>query len=488
MRLKTLIKNLSNLKADCAFDDFEVRGITCNSKEVLDNFVFVAVKGNKQDGNEFIDEAIARGAKAIIGHRTQDTRHKLGSAQFINVKDTRKVLAELAAEFYKHPSQKIKVVGVTGTNGKTTITYLIEALLKRAGYTPAVIGTINYRFKGKVTPAKNTTPGPIELQSLLAEMLMAGVDYAVTEVSSHALDQERVSGIRFHAAIFTNLTHDHLDYHQTFRRYFQAKAKLFKSLDKRAYAIINIDDAYGRKLRDALGAKIITYGIERPADIIAEKIKYGINHSEFVLKAPQVSINLKTLLIGRHNIYNLLAAASFALKENLDPEFIQSAVNDFSGTPGRLERVKSQCGISIFIDYAHTPDALKNVLNALRPLVQKKIFVVFGCGGERDSGKRPKMGNIASELANFCIITNDNPRSEDPQKIILDIKRGIKKNNYSVIPDRKEAIKKCLSLARKGDLVLIAGKGHENYQILKDKTVPFDDVNIVKECLQLKNY
>ncbi|MFH1640492.1 MAG: UDP-N-acetylmuramoyl-L-alanyl-D-glutamate--2,6-diaminopimelate ligase [Candidatus Omnitrophota bacterium] len=496
MRLKSLIESLDVGCPDLA--DFEVKGISCNSGQVSDNFIFVAIKGNKADGHEFIQEAIDRGAKAVI---YQTPRHKdtlpvrqAGKTQenvnFIKVEDTRKALARLSAEFYGNPSEKIKVVGITGTNGKTTVSYLIEAFLKETGkgFLPAVIGTVNYRFKDKEIPSINTTPGPIELESLLADMLKEGAKYAIIEVSSHALDQCRTEGINFHSAVFTNLTQDHLDYHDNLENYFSVKARLFEGIGKNSFAIINNDDLYGRRLREMTKSKVITYGIESPADMVARNINFEIQRTEFSLVWLNKEVHIKTGLIGRHNVYNILAAASWAEGAGLDLSTVKSALEKFSSVPGRLERIDFKGSFSVFVDYAHTEDALRNVIGSLRGLSTNRIIVVFGCGGERDKTKRPKMGCVVSELADYAIITSDNPRSEEPIKIIEDIKKGIRKENYCVIPDRKEAISKALSLARAGDIVLVAGKGHENYQISKNGRVRFDDREATRECLRSKNY
>ncbi len=486
MRIKQLIETQDTLKTCSNFEDFEVRGISCNSKNVGENFIFVAVKGSREDGNRFIDEAISKGAKAIIVQSAKAQTSK--KVPFIEVKDVRKALAKLAAEFYGKPSREIKVVGITGTNGKTTVSYLIEALLKEAGATPAVIGTINYRFKDKIIPAKNTSPGPIELQSFLSDMLKEGINYAIVEVSSHALDQNRIEAIDFHSAIFTNLTQDHLDYHKTLKNYFRAKAKLFKDIDSNAFVIINNDDKYARKLKKITAARIITYGIENNAEVSAKDIRFDYQHTEFCLLSPQGKINLRSQLIGRHNVYNILATVAWAQKEGLDLSIIKSAIERLSFVPGRLERIDFDGNFGVFVDYAHTEDALRNIIQTLRCLSCNRLIVVFGCGGERDRTKRPKMGRVVSELSDFAIITNDNPRSEDPEAIIRDIKRGIRKANFCVIPERMEAIKKSLSVAKLGDIVLVAGKGHETYQILKDKILHFDDRQAVRECLKSMNY
>lgn len=483
MKISELIKYLDGYQILNRLDDFEIKGLACDSRKVSSGYIFVAIKGTHEDGHKFIDSAIKQGAKGII-LESPVVRDIPQDVCIIQVKDGRSALAKLSKYFWGDPSSKIKVAGVTGTNGKTTITYLIEALLKEAKFNPAVIGTINYRLNNKSMPSKNTTPGPIELQSMLSSMLKEGADYAVMEVSSHALDQDRTEGIKFHSAIFTNLTQDHLDYHLSLENYFQAKAKLFQGLNPKAFAVINNDDEYSSKLKKLTNSEIITYGIDNPADVMAKDIKSDIFHTEFNLKTKQFDGCLKARIIGRHNIYNILAAISWAIKEGLSLELVEKVIADFDNVPGRLERLDSGKKYSIFVDYAHTEDALKNVITTLRPITSGKIIVVFGCGGERDQTKRPKMGNVVTELADFAVITNDNPRSEDPDRIISDILSGIKKKNHIVIPDRKEAILKALKLAADYDTVLIAGKGHEDYQILKDKTIHFDDREVVRECLK----
>lgn len=488
MRLTQLIKRLDNYEIINGLDDFEVRGIACNSKKTGEDFIFVAIKGVNADGNQFIDEAISNGAKVVVVENSffgfDNLRNNSSKGAVITVGDSRKALACLSAEFFGDPSKRIKAIGITGTNGKTTISYLIEALLKEAGKTPAVLGTINYRFKDKVIPSKNTTPGPLELQSILSDMSCEGVDHAIMEVSSHALHQNRTEGIKFHTAIFTNLTQDHLDYHHTIDEYFQSKLKLFKNLSEDSRAILNIDDAFGRLIKGLTWAKVFSYGIENKADVWAKEISSGISQNEFTLVALDKEVRLKSRLIGMHNIYNILAAVSFALAEGMDLAVIKSAIEKFSCVPGRLERINSAKGFSVFVDYAHTEDALNNVIKSLRQACANRIIVVFGCGGERDKTKRPKMGAVVSQLADYAVITSDNPRSEDPMEIISDIKAGIKGDNYCVISNRREAIEKALSLVKTGDILLIAGKGHENYQITKDKILEFDDREVVRECLK----
>ena len=478
MRIEDLIKLIKKRK---------IKGISCDSRSIGENFIFVGVRGVDIDGSRFIDEAVDRGAKFVVSDAGVNLKHPR-PVSFIRVRDTRSALAELAAYFYKSPSKKIKVVGITGTNGKTTITYLLEALLKKAKLSAGVIGTINYRFKNKIIPAKNTTPGPLEIQSMLSGMVEGGVSYAAMEVSSHALDQDRVLAVNFHSAIFTNLTQDHLDYHKTLKNYFQAKAKLFRAMSPRSFVVINNDDKCAPALKKITRAKIITYGIENKADVRAKDIKFGARRTEFNLIFSGRQVRFRVNLIGRHNVYNILAAAAWGIKEGISLKTIKGAFERFSAPPGRLERINSRKGFSVFVDYAHTDDALKNVISALRQLSPARIITLFGCGGQRDKLKRPKMGKVATELSDFVVITSDNPRSERPLDIVKDIQKGIKKNNYRVILERREAIKESLLLARSGDIVLLAGKGHENYQIFNNKSVRFDDREVARACLKSLNY
>lgn len=487
MKIKQLIKVLGDYNTA---NDFNVRGISCNSKDVSDNFVFVAIKGTKQDGSRFIEEAIGKGAKAVVVHGSCKVFDGIDQRKtnFICVKDTRKALAELAAEFYGNPSLRMKVIGVTGTNGKTTVTYLIESLLRQERSQAGVVGTINYRFKDKIISSKNTTPGPVELQSMLADMVKDRVRYCVMEVSSHALDQDRIACIDFSSAIFTNLTQDHLDYHGTLENYFKSKTKLFKSIKSNSAAIINNDDKYGTRLKKLTKARIVTYGIDSKSEVSAKDIRFAVSNTSFLLVCPKGEILLNSPLIGRHNVYNVLAAAGWALQEGIGLPQIKSSIERFSCVPGRLERIETKRDFSVFVDYAHTQDALKNVISSLRRLSNARIITVFGCGGERDKTKRPKMGKVVTDLADYAVITSDNPRSENPLDIIEDIKRGIKKTNYRIIKERRGAIKEALALAKSGDIVLIAGKGHENYQISKGKTLHFDDREVIRECLSSMKY
>ncbi|MBU0549706.1 MAG: UDP-N-acetylmuramoyl-L-alanyl-D-glutamate--2,6-diaminopimelate ligase [Candidatus Omnitrophica bacterium] len=472
-------------------EDFEVKGITSDSRKVCEGFIFVAIEGSSLNGNNFLKDALTHKAKLII---TREQISEPGLSKMCRrVMDTRKVLADLCAAFRGRPSESMKVVGITGTNGKTTVSYLIEAILKYARHEPGVIGTINYRFKNKSFQADNTTPGSEELQALLARMLKENVDYAIMEVSSHALEQERVRAVRFNSAIFTNLAVDHLDYHRDQDSYFAAKSKLFKQISEGGFAILNSDDPRAAELSRLTKAKKLTYGLNNQADLSAGCLRTGLDGTKLLLSLSRQiskdfsngisSIMLKVPLIGKHNIYNLLAAVAFAITQGIDIEIIRLALEGFKGVPGRLERVGAGGDFLVLVDYAHTEDALRNVISSLRPLCKGQIRVVFGCGGGRDKSKRPEMGKVATELAHFAFITSDNPRNEEPQKIIDDIVSGIEKKNFKVITDRNEAIKEALAQAGKDDIILIAGKGHEDYQIFKDKTIHFDDREVALEYL-----
>ena len=489
MRLSDLANSLG-VRIPPDYQDIEIKGVAYNSKEINKDYLFVAIEGHNSDGHNFIDEAISRGAEVIV----YEHDHQLNADQkskgiiFIPFENTRIALSRISSKFYQDPSHKLKCIGVTGTNGKTTVTYLLESILRCVKKYTGVIGTVNYRFKGCQIPATNTTPSSLDLQRLLYQMKNEGIEYVIMEVSSHALDQGRTKDIEFKVAVFTNLTQDHLDYHKDLESYFKAKEKLFLESRTEPIAVINRDDPYGRRLIGELHKGVLTYGLEQGVDIKAEDIRLGLRSSQFQVKTPHGEIKVKTHLLGLHNVYNILATIGAALSLGVNLEAILEGVNKLEFVPGRLQPV--QCGqkFHVFVDYAHTDDALKNVLSYLSNIQQSlklkgKIIIVFGCGGNRDRLKRPKMGAIASELADKCIITNDNPRNEDPDVIVRDIQKGITRDNCEVVLDRKKAIKKALGLARDNDIVIIAGKGHENYQIFKGKTVHFDDVEIAIEIL-----
>jgi len=488
MKLKELLKDIDyRIIPSTGKTDMDLAGIACNSSQVKPGYLFVAVRGPDRDGHLFIKEALGKGAKAIV-LQEQAVLENLGgkgNAVFIIVENSRQALGKLAARFYGQPSKKIKIIGITGTNGKTTISYLIERLLIENGSVPAVLGTVNYRFKDVVIPSHNTTPGALELQEMLRKMDDEGVTHLVMEVSSHALDQERIAGMDFSAGIFTNLTQDHLDYHKNMEGYFLAKSRLFKMLPKNALAAINIDDPYASRLIEMTHARVMTYGLRPDSDLRASGIELSDTGTDFVLETKDKRINFRAKLIGRHNVYNILAASCFGIDQGLSPERIIEVMEGFTVVPGRLERIETKRDFSVFVDYAHTPDALRNALDAMRQVAKSRVILVFGCGGQRDRTKRPIMGEIATRLADYAIITSDNPRSEDPVEIMEEVKSGVSgRKNYAAIEDRMEAIKKALSMARTNDIVLIAGKGHENYQVMKDRSIHFDDREAVRECLK----
>lgn len=479
MRLKKLFANLNNIP------DLEIKGINTDSNLISAGEIFVAIKGAEQDGHKFIKDAVKNGAVCVVKERSSPTPKDLGLKKtvIINVSDTRKEISQLAAKFYNYPSRKLRVIGVTGTNGKTTIAYLVESILEEAGYPTGLLGTINYKFKKHVLPSINTTPGALEMQAFLAKMVKEKLRYCVMEASSHSLEQERVRDVDFHIAIFTNLTQDHLDYHHNLEDYFRAKSKLFTNLDSESYAVVNIEDPYSARLLKLTKARKITFGFSEKSQIRATNIRLSIKGSDFQILTSKGSFSIQTELIGRHNIYNILSAVSVGVIEGIDFSTIKRGIEKIDCVAGRLEAINQGQKFGVFVDYAHTEDALKNVISSLKEFHKGKIIVVFGCGGQRDTTKRPKMGRLVSQMADYFIITNDNPRKEDPQKIVKDILKGIKTKNYDVILDRGKAIEKAIKMAGDNDTVLIAGKGHETSQILKNKSLAFDDREVTRRIL-----
>ncbi len=484
MLLTELLKDIylgplprGNSSRSCA-----IAAISSDSRTIAKDSLFVAMKGAQKDGTQFIAEAIRRGACVIASSHPPEEKRK--DVLFLRVDDPHKFLHEVTRRFYGPLSSKVKCIGVTGTNGKTTITYLIESILEEAGKTCGVMGTVNYRVGKKVLPSQNTTPGVVENQQFLANLGQKSVEYCVMEVSSHGLDQGRVDLIDFKSAVFTNLTSDHLDYHRTRENYFLAKARLFTNLSPRSVSVINVDDPYGAKLVSLTRSRVVKYGVLGEADICAKDIKTNVQKSLFTVRANGQSIKIQTKLIGMHNVYNILAAVGVCLNEGIAPEVISRGIARLEHVPGRLERIESPKGFAVFVDYAHTEDALKNVLEALRKINPKRIITVFGCGGDRDKTKRPKMGRVAGHLSDVVIVTTDNPRSEDPQSIISEIILGFSTDNYQVVADREKAIATAIAMADAGDIVLVAGKGHEDYQIFKDKTIPFNEHKIVQKYLK----
>lgn len=488
MKLKELIKDLDYRRLE-NINNFEVKGVSCNSDCIRPGYLFVAIKGEKNDGHNFAGQAVDRGAKAIIIQRDLPLK-KIAK---ILVRDSRTALASVSASFFGHPSRRLKIIGITGTNGKTTVSYLLEKILACAGYPCGVIGTVNYRIQNRFFTAVNTTPSADILQYFLQEIVLAKSRYAIIEVSSHALAQGRVEAIDFSSAIFTNLSKEHLDYHGSLNNYFHCKSILFKKLSTHSWAIINTDDPFGRRLAKRVKSRLLTYGIEHAARIRAKNLRLDIEGSKFTVVTPKGDIEITTSLIGRHNVYNILAAIATAFVENIDFFYIVQGIKCLTSIPGRLERIDCGQDFTVFVDYAHTADALDRILRTLKQVGKNRVILVFGCGGDRDKAKRPAMGRVATRLSDFVILTNDNPRSENPRQIVSDILNGVdkKRDNYKVILDRFQAIFEAFSFARSKDIVVIAGKGHESSQVFANKTVPFNDREVairILQCLQSKRY
>ncbi len=487
-----LIKDM-DVKSIAGNADIEVSGIAYDSRKVRQGDIFVAVKGEKFDGHDFINDAVKRGAAAVVyekdGQKTEGF-----NATAIAVADSRKALACISNIFYKRPSDGLTVIGITGTNGKTTATYLLKSILESWGKTVGLIGTISYIVKNKIYGAPHTTPESLEFQAMLGEMLLSGCSHVVTEVSSHALAQKRVDCTNFRSAVFTNLTRDHLDFHLTMEDYFKAKERLFSELlSSDGAAVINFDDIWGRKLIKSAKTKVITYGIEMGADIAAVNIKDSFDGLVFDIKFNGRTSNIKSPLVGMHNVYNILSAAGAAVSLNIPWKVIADGIKAMSAVKGRFEKVELGQDFLCIVDYAHTEDALERLILTARELLRSsksasggKIITVFGCGGNRDRGKRPRMGSAATRFSDFVVITSDNPRNEDPMSIIKEIESGVSRNNYIVEPDREEAIKSAVKVAGAGDILLLAGKGHEDYQEINQVRHKFSDREVLENALRGK--
>jgi UDP-N-acetylmuramoyl-L-alanyl-D-glutamate--2,6-diaminopimelate ligase len=486
MRLDHLLKAIQPLKIDGPVDR-DIRAIAYDSRRVSPGTLFVALKGEKVDGSQFIPGAIGAGAEAVVS----ETEAISGRATGVWVKNAREALADLAAELHGHADRELKMIGVTGTNGKTTTTFLLKHICEHFLWRCGLIGTVQYQIGERVIPASRTTPESLDVHDLLRQMVNEGCKAAAMEVSSHALAQDRVRGIEFDAAVFTNLTQDHLDYHKTMEAYFEAKSVLFGRLaaqQKPGKAVINVDDRYGQRLVQLLGSSmpVITYGQGVRANFRASNIRIDFNGTSYQLDANGKSYLVRLPLIGAFNVYNSLAAIAAAWALNINVRQSLLALADAPAVPGRLEPVVAQRSFKVFVDYAHTDDALLNVIKTCRELKPARLIVVFGCGGNRDRGKRPRMGAVVDANADFAVVTSDNPRSEDPEAIIADILPGMPRRQFEVIADRREAIFHAIELARDRDIVLIAGKGHEAYQEFADRTVPFDDVAVAASAIAEK--
>jgi UDP-N-acetylmuramoyl-L-alanyl-D-glutamate--2,6-diaminopimelate ligase len=464
----------------------EITGIAYDSRQVEEGNVFVCIPGFKTDGHNYAADAAKRGARSLLVEREVEG---CAGCTIVQVKDTRWILPLLASRFYGRPSQNLRVVGVTGTNGKTTTTHLIAAILQEAGYAVGLVGTLNASFRGYQEKLANTTPESLDLERFMRRVSDEGGRYVVMEVSSHALDLGRVSEIDFSAAVFTNLSQDHLDFHRNLDDYREAKLKLFRSLpvDSGRFAVINADDPQARSFIDAAPGDSVTYGINNPAAVRAVNIQITSRGSSFEVLYPEGSMSLRIRLAGLFNVYNALAAIAFALREGIPVRVITGALEKVQGVAGRFETIDEGQEFSVVVDYAHTPDGLENILKTARQITEGRIITVFGAGGDRDRTKRPLMGKIAAENSDFSIVTSDNPRNEEPLAIIEDIVAGLKEiedAHYAVVPDRREAIRHAVYLAHPGDMVVIAGKGHEDYQIIKGKVYPFDDRLVAREYIR----
>ena len=494
-----------------------VTGLAYDSSRVERGNIFFCIPGTRVDGHTFAPQALERGAAAVVVERKLRLPPE---ATWVRASNVRRTMGRWSAHFYSYPGRRLLLAGVTGTNGKTTVTYLLESILQAAGMVTGVIGTINYRYTGKVFPALHTTPESVQLQALLAQMVGAGVQSVAMEVSSHALALERVRGMDFDVAVFTNLSRDHLDFHSDMEDYFLTKSRLFtdylkESSKRRKVAVIHAQDPRGRELAGkvrAAGLDVLTFGRDARWDVHPLRVESGLDGQKGKIGVGGRELEFSSRLVGETNLENILAAVAAGFALRLPARAVAEGVARCGSVPGRLERVLNPLGISVLVDYAHTPDALEKALRILRPLGQGKLFALFGCGGDRDRGKRPLMGEIAGRLSDLVVLTSDNPRSEEPLRIIEEIEAGVcqagmrkfqisnhksqienpkskienlkLESGYCVEPDRRAAIRLALRCARAGDIVLIAGKGHEDYQILGSKRIHFDDREVVREELQ----
>ncbi len=483
MKLRDLIDGLpATVVADECCGDREITGITKDSREVREGFLFFATDSSRA----FLQDALQKGASAVVSEEKRDGNVPC----LVTTENARRLLALAAAKFYGFPSRRLRVAGITGTNGKTTITYLMESIVRAAGAKAGVIGTISYRYNNHVAKASNTTPESAQIQSLLADMKKENVDWAVMEVSSHALDQGRVEGIDFDCAIFTNLTHDHLDYHGTFEQYRQAKQLLFhrclkESAKERKWALINLDDPSAPALIPPPPITTLTYSARTSADAHPLSLHESIDGLALEISVKGEKVSATTPLVGLFNVSNILAAALFGYVAGFPPDVVGAGISSLKGVPGRLERVATNRNFHVFVDYAHTPDALEKTMETLNRVRPGRLILAFGCGGDRDRTKRPVMGKIAAQLADFTIVTSDNPRTEEPRAIIGEITRGMNGNSFKVVEDRKTAIAEALGMAREKDTVLVAGKGHEDYQIIGKTAYPFSDRAAIEEYLNV---
>lgn len=486
--------NLGSILADLDYKlingslDQEVNGISFDSRKTRPGDLFICISGLKSDGHDYIQQAIDGGAVALLVERQIDV---VPDISVVQVADSRKAMPTLASNFYQSPSSQLRLVGVTGTNGKTTTTHLIKAILEEQGCKAGIMGTLYSRIGDYEKVFSNTTPESSDIEEFLDIVRMVSGQYAVIEVSSHALEMGRVERLVFHSAVFTNLTQDHLDFHGDMDSYKRSKLRLFEQMDmsQGRFAVINADDVAAADFIKAASGNYITYGINEKAAVQATDIRFSLKGSQFTVCYQDEQFPIDMRLIGRFSIYNALAAIAFALQEGISQDVIMKALAKVKGVAGRFEQVDCGQDFTVIVDYAHTPDGLENILKTGREILEKRLITVFGCGGDRDKTKRPLMGRIAAQYSNFTIVTSDNPRTEEPEAIIDDIIPGLQEvenSHYAKIIDRREAIHQAICLAKKGDLIIIAGKGHETYQLVKDQILDFDDRLVAAEFLKGK--
>ena len=486
MKLKNILIGIENLKAKGDLEQ-DIIGIESNSKKVQPGYIFVAIKGFSFDGHQYIEEAVKNGAIAVVVEKiNKELISKLSNITIIVAKNTREFLAIASSNFYENPSKKFKLIGITGTKGKTTTTYMIKDILEKAGKKVGLIGTVAVYINGeKIEDSERTTPESLELQKIFSKMVEQGTEYVVMEVSSQSLKLHRVDGCDFDMVVFTNLSEDHISAkeHPNTKDYFESKLKLFKMCKT---GFVNIDDLYGAKIPSMFpDSEITRYGIDNPGEVIAKDITITNSSVDFKVKLSDRNERVKVDIPGRFTVYNALVAICICKKIGVDPEIIKDALLKVK-VPGRSEMVDNKLELPIMIDFAHTPESLQNILKAVKSYTKGKVICVFGCGGDRDARKRPLMGEISGKIADYTIITSDNPRTEDPQVIVNQIEEGIKKTKgkYEVIVDRKETIKKAIEMAKKTDIVVLAGKGHELYQEINDKKYDFDERTIIREIIK----
>lgn len=488
MKLAKVLKGLISAQS-IGNMEVDVNDIAYHATSVTPGGCFVAIRGFKTDGHQYVSEAVAKGAKVVVVEREMSLPENITQ---IVVEDTRDALARLSARFFEDPSQDLNLIGITGTNGKTTVVYLLEEMFRTEGWMPGIWSTISARYGTVVQDSQRTTPEAYDLQKFLRGMVDFGVTHAAMEVTSHAVELKRTVGCHFNGGVFTNLSPEHLDFHGDMETYFLAKEKFFRerlmvSEKKNVWAVINIDDPYGRKLCKGLPLKVLRYSLQEPVELQGVITCSDLNGTRMIIHSPAGSFDCSSPMIGKFNMQNVLAATGAALSSGVSVSSIQTTLAQFSGAPGRLMPISNTRGFHVFVDYAHTPNALENVLGALRPLTKGKMIVVFGCGGDRDRLKRPQMGLAVANVADTMIVTSDNPRSEDPEKIMNEIIPGILeagKKSFETIVDRKQAIARAVEVARPGDCVVVAGKGHERYQEIGTKRIPMDDANLLRELLK----